>query len=536
MLEFPTMAAPEPGRKAARQFEHRAFPLLLVALGFLARVGLATITYLNPDEALHYWLSVQPSLRLAYQATLTSAHPPLFILMLYFWHGLGHSELLLRMPSVLAGTGFCWFGFKWLERVVPYRAALLTLILLLFSPSLIALAAEVRQYALMLFFMAASLYFFELALAKHSWRFMLLFGAALLLSLLSHYSALFFALAMAIYALLRLYPRRTETRLVGIWLVTQVLALGLCIFVFIPHLVLLRQQGLPQQIADTWLRKSIFHPAEESFLIFVGRQTVRLFRYLVGQPAGGGIAMLFFLYGLFSLFRPGGQKTPGPNRLELSLVLLTPLIATIVTSRIYPYGGTRHDSFLALAVFTVIGSGINALRPRQGGTDITVLVALMAVSNLHPSPGGPYIRPQDQRKQLMHQAVAVLDRSASPAGFVFTDYQGGLVLGYYACQRNLVTLWPSVEPFRKCPCGRYQAITTSTQIWSLSADQFASQVAQLATRYGLGAGSEVWFFRSGWGVASDRVWSATLSRFGCDAPGSFGASIFLCRLKLVDRV
>jgi len=54
-------------------------PLALVLAGFLcARTGLVYI--LNPDEILHYLLADQPSLRQAYQASLTTAHPPLFIL------------------------------------------------------------------------------------------------------------------------------------------------------------------------------------------------------------------------------------------------------------------------------------------------------------------------------------------------------------------------------------------------------------------------------------------------------------------------
>src|ERR1700685_2723985 len=73
-------------------------------LGFLARLWMASGTFLNPDEALHFRLANQVSLALAYQQSLTAAHPPLLTVVLYFWRGLGTSELWLRLPLGLASV------------------------------------------------------------------------------------------------------------------------------------------------------------------------------------------------------------------------------------------------------------------------------------------------------------------------------------------------------------------------------------------------------------------------------------------------
>src|SRR5271168_3001782 len=87
----------------------------LVLLGaLLARLYEARAYFFNPDEALHTLLASQSSLNLAYRAALTNAHPPLLILVLYYWRSLGHSELILRLPSVLAGTACCWLLYLWL--------------------------------------------------------------------------------------------------------------------------------------------------------------------------------------------------------------------------------------------------------------------------------------------------------------------------------------------------------------------------------------------------------------------------------------
>src|SRR5256885_13765275 len=81
--------------------------LAVTAAGFGVRIAEASRTYFNPDEVLHYLLINEPSLFLAYKASLTNAHPPMVYFLLYLFHFLGRSELALRLPLVLAGTASC---------------------------------------------------------------------------------------------------------------------------------------------------------------------------------------------------------------------------------------------------------------------------------------------------------------------------------------------------------------------------------------------------------------------------------------------
>ena len=178
-------------------------PLLVLAAGFAARLALALGSFLNPDEALHDLLASQASLGLAYRAALTNAHPPLLILVLYYWRSLGQSELMLRLPSVLAGTACCWLVYRWLEQVTDRSTAFIGLLLFCFAPALVELSAEVRQYALLLFFASACLYLAERALREDSWLLMGLFSLSL-----SYFEApaSFSAMAMAWRRLLTLPP------------------------------------------------------------------------------------------------------------------------------------------------------------------------------------------------------------------------------------------------------------------------------------------------------------------------------------------
>src|SRR6202011_5071926 len=103
-----------------RWFEGRAgsnldlWATIVVVTGLLWRVWLAHATFFNSDEAWHYCVSNQDSFLAAYKASLTLAHPPLLVFILYFWRHLGTSDLMLRLPGVLAGSIFGWVFYKWL--------------------------------------------------------------------------------------------------------------------------------------------------------------------------------------------------------------------------------------------------------------------------------------------------------------------------------------------------------------------------------------------------------------------------------------
>src|SRR5580692_7292510 len=111
------MSISQEAGKKEEWFESRAdaAALFVTLLGFFARLWAAHGTFLNPDEALHFRLSNQVSLPLAYKESLTASHPPLLTLVLYFWLSLGASELWLRLPLILASVAFCWMFYKWLS-------------------------------------------------------------------------------------------------------------------------------------------------------------------------------------------------------------------------------------------------------------------------------------------------------------------------------------------------------------------------------------------------------------------------------------
>jgi len=522
---------------ATRRLSHwAALPLFLIAGGLAARLLLAHRTFLNPDEALHYLLSAQASLALVYKASLTTAHPPLLIVLLHYWRLLGNSEFVLRLPSVLTGTAFCWIMFMWFQRVAERTTALICLALLSFSPSLISLSAENRQYSLLMFFCAASLYFLDRAIGENSIAMMLFSSLSLYLALLTHYSSFIFALTLGIYALARIWTSKPQTRLVVTWIVAQLGALTLCAFLYVTHISRLKSSGLPGEIANTWLRASVFHPGQDHLAAFCVRNTIRLFRYFFSHGTIGVLGLLFFVLGMVWLRRDktSHQDPSNPASWQLALLLGLPFLIALsaALAALYPYGGTRHDALLAGFAMGGVSIGLTSPGIWKKWLTPTAVAGALLICNLFPSPTPPYILPKNQNQRLMNEATNYLRQSAPEGAVLFTDYQGALMLSYYFCPARLVPFEQPHQSFLKSECGNYQVITFTQTPWSLDPAIFPNTLRQMQQTYGLDSNAAVWLFQAGWIDENEDKWIAELKQYGCHEPRNFGPNILICQTTL----
>ncbi len=482
------------------------FVVLLLAAGLFLRLRLAWLTFLNADEALHFFLSHQPSLLLAYRASLTTAHPPLMVLLLHYWSWFGDSEFFLRLPFVIAGTLFCWTMFRWVEQIAGTNAGLIALALLLFSPPLISLSAEVRQYSLLLLFCAGCLYFLELAFEEQSAKWMAFSIASLYLALLTHYSALIFAAAAGIYGLLRLLRGRLTAPVTALWVTGQAGALAICGILYLTQISNLRTRGVTSEIASTWLRSSIFHPGEDHLATFAVSKTVRLFRYMFSHGTIGvlGLALFFFAVILLLWQRDAGDA--------------------------------RHDVVLAVFAMPAIAIGLDRVKagPQTWsnlGKGFALALALL-ICNLFPSPSGPYISPKNQNKRLMAESMGFLN--SAPAGSaVFTDFQGRLVLNYYLCRKDAAAPFEATEQLLESRCGRFNLITSAVTEQGFDRNAFPQTLAdawQLAPQE-----KTLWLFQAGWIDDKQLDWIAELRSLGCEEPHNFGRNISICPLIRSNR-
>jgi hypothetical protein len=510
----------------------------MLLAGFLVRLAWSAWSFLNPDETAHYLLSVQLSLGDAYRASLTTAHPPLLILLLHCWQKLGHSELLLRLPSVIAGTLFCWIMFLWIDRVTKRSTAIVALALLLFSPSLIGLSAEVRQYSLLLAFAACSLYWLDCAVGEDSVALMTGSCVALYLAMLSHYSSLIFALVLGIYGIFRLYGARCKTWVKAVWVSGQVLGVALALALYLTHVMKLRDRNLPQQIADTWLRNSIFHREEESVLSFMAKGFIRVFHFEFANNVIGVIALALFLAGILALYiaafypeATAASSRGRPSSLLLGTFLLLPFLVNcaVAIAGLYPFGGTRHNVVLAGFGMCGVSVGLSAWKPSIPAMKPMLIALALLICNIFPSPAGAYIRPENQERRLMEQATDFVRQSVPSGSTLFTDYQSGLLLSYYLCDKKVVQFEPPFEPLLMSDCGNVRVVSTFPKIWMFEPETFPPAFAALQD--GPASTGGMWVFQAGWLVNDEPVMRKQLQKYGCREMKQFGENILACEIE-----
>ena len=514
-----------------------AAPGLLILAGLAARLISAQSKFLNADEAMHYLLATQPTLAEAYRASLGTAHPPLLIIFLHYWAMISHSEFFLRLPSVVAGTAAGGFIYAWLRNAIDRGTAIVAMSLLLFSPALIYNSAEVRQYALLLCFMSATLYLLEIAFIRNSPLLMLGSALTLYLAMLTHYAALIFAVSIAVYGLIRLASGRASGRLVAAWVATQAGCMAVAAFLWKTHISVIRHRSLTRDVAESYLRSSLFHPGKENVFLFLGRANVRVFHFLFSEGVVSVLGLLLFVTGITLLLRTGNSSNSlrGPNTRQLGILLLLPLVINCGAALIgvYPYGGTRHDSYLAIFAMPAIAFAVTRWRPSRKWVMPAAVAIALAICNFTVIPAGSYIRRENQKKELMEQATGYLHASAPAGSMVLTDYESGLLLSYYVCGADITHSGKLTEFFYVSRCGEYDSASLLPRLWIFRAATFSEQLQSLR-KTAVSRAHEVWLFQAGFIVDREPEFQALLTQYGCAFPRKFGANILVCRIELRD--
>jgi hypothetical protein len=496
----------------------------VVAAGFVLRLLAATRSYLNPDEALHYLLLNQPSAFLAYKASLTNAHPPLIYMVVYFWHFLGRSEWMLRMPSVVAGTAFCWMFYKWMGLAFSRAASWIGLILATFSPALIALSAELRAYALLLFCLGSALFFLELAFAEKSVRQMWVFTGFLYLAILTHYSTVFFAVATGAYVLARITDGQLPRKVNTAWAIGQAGALAIYAFLYVTHLSKLKNSIA---VWSTSYGTAYFQRDSMSLFNFTWRNTFGIFLFLFGQPYVAITVLLCFIGGIVLFF---GKKLLSPkdssqtNR--LGILLLFPFLGVwcAAIAGIYPYIGSRHTVFLAPFAIAAGSYLLAAMCGKRVWIGLLAAALLMVVSYSAHGAAPTEEMTENQSPALMASAVSYMEQSIPRGDHFLLDYQSSIPFEFYFCGPNV--MFP-IQTFH----GQYYDFACKgdpavvLRQWKLLRQTFPGEFRNMALSNGLKPGNRVWLFQTGWGTDMGTDLAAHDPGFRCINPKQLGGGI-----------
>jgi hypothetical protein len=533
---------------------------VVLLAGFLARLWKASGTFLNPDEALHFRLANQPSLALAYKESLTASHPPLLTLVLYFWRFFGTSELWLRLPLVLAGAAFCWMFYKWLSNAAGYLAGFVGLLFAALLPPMVVLSAEIRQYPLLLAFLASALYFLDGAFARNSAGKMAAFSICLYLAMLSHYSAFLFAAALGIYALLRIFAERPHAGTVWLWAIGQLGALGLAILLYKTHISKLgvgeSRTALQGWMSEFFLRRSYFDPSRDHRLTFLLGHTFGVFQYFFGQLAVGDVMGVLFIVGVVLLLRGKGFPEDRTSQLtssvlrssqlrssqlrssqlrpqrRLGMLLLLPfaMAAAASLAHVYPYGGTRHVAFLVIPGVAGVSVAIACLAGGRWARGAAIAAFVLAACIAFGKPRPPLMERADQDRARMAAAIDFVQQNVGPSDLIFTDYQTDLILGHYLCRQRSIYLNPAPPNFEEFSCDGHRVVSADYKEWMFWADNFTQEWPQFVQAYRLKAGDTVWIVQAGWGVGLPEDLRKHVTEFRDLRFESFGKNIKIFKM------
>jgi hypothetical protein len=435
---------------------------------------------------------------------------------------------MLRLPSVFAGTAFCWFTFKWMEISFSRAASLIALILVAFSPTLIGLSAELRGYPLLLFFMAAALYYFEAAAQEKSARKMWYFSGAFYLAILSHYSAIFFALAIGIYALVRIADAHLPRKLIVTWFVGQTGAVAIYAILYVTHISKLK--GSIPGWAGTYTRFHFYGGFADIFG-FLRENTPYIVGYIFGQRDVGQIMFWLWVIGIVILFVRGLTSSRGYARSsQVGILLLLPFMAlwgAVVAGR-YPYIPSRHTIFLAPFAVAAVSALLASVLGQKLWRGLLVATLLMSVSSALAYSSDTYTNPEDQKRAFMNAALNYVHQSIPRNELIVLDYQSGVTVGYYLCApEETRRFYASEREFFSMNCDGRSFIAMNYRTWGLNDKNFSSTFEKFAHNYELKPGTRVWFLQTSWVAGLDTDLRSNVPKFRYLCSKRFGKSIVI---------
>lgn len=432
----------------------------IILLGLLFRAQLLDAFLLDFDESMHFQAARETTLPDAWRASRIHTHPPLAFLIYHFWMKLGHSELMLRLPSLLFSISALVLGFLWLKELLGPRPALVGLAFLTFSMPMIHLGALMRSYTMLLTFMFAALYLQERFLRNHSNRALAGSGCCLALAMLTHYSSAWLMLAMGLLMTMRVISGTMPRRAVMSWAILQIILLGVCAALYFGHVRQFVKSETQTAMWDFWLIDSAYDPVTTHPAYLALMRVVEYIKYVSGPLWTLMTGLVFF--GAFLMLKKG-LRDSGSRwiALERCMLVLLPMVVAMLLFhfRVYPVGHTRHSMWLI--PFVVLGLSAATLpllrRPGFGRTAfVTLAVSLWVISYAYPNV---WNLKTTQTPALARETVALLKKYVPEGEIILTDDSTRNVLEYYLVGNSVIYGKPLENGYTEYLMAGYRVVT-----------------------------------------------------------------------------
>jgi len=354
-------------------------PLALVVLasGLVRFVGLG-------KESI--WLDEATSILIA-RLNLSSVvawaagdiHPPLYYLALHFWLRFGETEFAVRALSAVLGILTVVVTYALAQELFGPRVGVYAALLLALSPLHIVYSQEVRMYAMVTAWSLLASYLMLLALRRQRWQYWLGYVICGVLSLYTHYFALFVLLFQGLFIIGWAWRKRVEKK--QLWF--SVLALCTIAVMFLPWLPILYHQSTTG--GGGWVEKSVGRPSWRSlvdtwvqFSIGLDRQPYSVWLRRLAY-ALFGLCLLSGVWALPPVRSRARQAEALGNQREGLLFCLTyvvvPLLTVWLLSQLKPMYTVRYLLPFLPAYCIFVAQGVHNLPWSWARTIVVVLLA-----------------------------------------------------------------------------------------------------------------------------------------------------------------
>lgn len=351
--------------------------ILIVLLGFILRlVNLNQSFWL--DEAAQVMESVRP---LSQQFRIISDfHPPLYHLLLHFWMYFDTSEIWVRLPSVLLGTGCVYLLYRSARRLGNERIGLFSALFLALSPYHIWYSQEARPYMLFIFLSLAS----TLMLVEKKW---VLYSFTAILCLYSLYFAPFLLIGHLVY--IYLFEKKYLQNILS-----SLFIAGMFFLPWIPSFIRQLDRGT-SGIFSGWTNVVSVAPIKAVPLTFA--------KFILGK----GTIDNLLIYGLavlpvFVLFIINVWKSWKRREGKIIIILFfVPFLTSLIISFFIPILAPQRLIFLLPIFLMIIAYGVFHIEKIWRIT-VIIIVIVTSLFGLFDYYSNPYVQREQWRQAVSY--------------------------------------------------------------------------------------------------------------------------------------
>lgn len=365
----------------------------------------------------------------------TATHPPVYFVITHYWFKLGHSEFMMRFPSMLFGVAAVPLVYALTSRLFDRRTAALAALVAALSPIHIWYSQEARMYSLQVLLGLASTYWFVRAWQSRSSRDIALYALFTVLGMYTHTNTFYLLVAQGLFVLV---SAGRDWRRMGRWVSVQA-ASGVLFLPWLLDALGARTQGV--------------HIGYErgSGLIDAG---YGLYTFAVGFTLGPSVAELHtisarqaimgylpaivipgLVFGALAVLGLARARRGNPWAFRFLMVNLIVPPALALAMSIYP-GVPLNPRYLLIAVipyWIAIALGIRASAGRRLLYPLPALAVLIVGVSLYD-----HYFATGYMKQDMRAAVSALNENAGPGDvLIVSSVELGGPLRYYLTSRDL---------------------------------------------------------------------------------------------------